>query len=183
MCGFSARGARQAFVPHYLVLLIYTYVCGTEENRLFVIFNLTTHSTGLVCQFRNLEHEIQPIIYSLDCCYCTVHYTYRAGYWRLYFQCCFALIINVELVGTPRSSTQLVVKIVIWDISIEQAAIEWTIKMNAIETSRDKTNILDFSVSGILTLYLYPPETECVEPDQSVRTAQAYLDRYITQRP
>ena len=30
-----------------------------------------------------------------------------------------------------------------------------------------------FSVSGIITLYLYPPETECVGPDQSARTAQA----------
>ena len=27
------------------------------------------------------------------------------------------------------------------------------------------------------------PETECVGPDQSARTAQADLDRYITERP
>ena len=36
------------------------------------------------------------------------------------------------------------------------------------------------SVSGIITLYLYPPEMEFVGPDQSVRTALAYLGRYIT---
>ena len=40
-----------------------------------------------------------------------------------------------------------------------------------------------FSVSGIITLYLYPPETECVGPDQSARSAQADLGQYITQRP
>ena len=38
------------------------------------------------------------------------------------------------------------------------------------------------SVSGIITLYLYPPETECVGPDQFVRTAQADMNGYITQR-
>ena len=40
-----------------------------------------------------------------------------------------------------------------------------------------------FSVSGIITRNLFPPETEFVDPDQCARTAQADLGRYITQRP
>ena len=40
-----------------------------------------------------------------------------------------------------------------------------------------------FSVSGLITLYLYPPDTECVGLDQYARTTQADLSRYITQRP
>ena len=39
-----------------------------------------------------------------------------------------------------------------------------------------------FSVQGIISLYIYPPETECVGTDQSARTAQTDLGRYITQR-
>ena len=36
---------------------------------------------------------------------------------------------------------------------------------------------VDFSVLGIITLFLYPLETECVGPDCPERTAQADLSR------
>ena len=40
-----------------------------------------------------------------------------------------------------------------------------------------------YSVSGIISLYLYPPDTEYVGPDQAARTAQADLSQYIMQSP
>ena len=63
----------------------------------------------------------------------------------------------------------------------------WTLRKVSIQIClnmpRRLTPPVDFSVSGILTLYLYPSQTECVGPDQSARKAQADLGRYITQRP
>ena len=40
-----------------------------------------------------------------------------------------------------------------------------------------------FSVSVIITLYLYPPDTKYVVPDYPARTAQADLGRYVPQNP
>ena len=82
--------------------------------------------------------------------------------------------------------------------------------MLIIDPSREKTNIVDFAQSNdpeqpkhaahaypdrhfsppvdflfhySLLYTSFPPETECVDPDPSARTAQADLGRYITQRP
>ena len=93
---------------------------------------------------------------------------------------------------------------------ISEITLKSALKCNQFtyEPSREKTNIVDsassidqdqpkhaaqayqdrhFSpsvdVSGIITLYLYPPETECIGKDQFARTAHADLGRYITQRP
>ena len=64
----------------------------------------------------------------------------------------------------------------------------WTLRKASIRISRcmprglTRTYTFRF-LCFFCTLYLYTPETECVGPDQSARTVQADLDRYITQNP
>ena len=42
---------------------------------------------------------------------------------------------------------------------------------------RHFSSSVDFSVSGMITSYLYSPETECFGPDKTERTALADMDR------
>ena len=91
-----------------------------------------------------------------------------------------------------------------------QALEMWFVLYLLIEPSREKTNIVDSALSidpdqpkhaleacpdrhfsspvdflfqESLLYTSIPPETEYVGPDQSARSAQADLGRYITQRP